>query len=132
MTYVELLQALEQRLGYQHLPLNPRASNMKTLFESTPVHHELMQRLVQALYRSNDCRAITDAIKTDACFEAIVTVRHEILKTATTDVDAYRLLDDLCDALNQIFNIAQEPAPAEEKRSADVLPFTSRPRRNIQ
>jgi hypothetical protein len=126
MTYIELLQALEQRLGYQHLPLNPHASNMKNLFDSTPVHHELMQRLVQALFRNNECRLLTDAVACNVCFEAVGMVRQETLKTATTDVDAYRLLDDLSEALIEIFKIVQEPIAAEEKRSAEIVPFTRR------
>ncbi|HKQ31414.1 MAG TPA: hypothetical protein VJS66_09030 [Burkholderiales bacterium] len=132
MTYVELLHALEQRLGYQHLPLNPHAAGIKDLFESTPVHHELMQRLVQALYRCNGCRLIVDAVTKEACFEAIGSTRQEMLKTATTDVEAYRLMDDVCRALIEIFEVIQEPAAVEEKRTADVLPFTSRPRRNTR
>jgi len=127
MTYIELLQALEQRLGYQHLPLNARASNMKNLFDSTPVHHELMQRLVQGLYRNNACRVLTDTVKRDACFDAVITVRQETLKNGTTDVDAYRLLDDLFQVLGELFPVLPEPTEAEAKRTADVLPF---PRRN--
>lgn len=126
MTYIELLQALEQRLGYQHLPLNSHASNMKNLFESTPVHHELMQRLVQALYRKNACLVLTGTVQRDACFDAIGTVRQETLKAATTDVDAYRLLDDLCQALDEIFEVAQEPTAVEKKLLAEVVPFTGR------
>ena len=132
MTYVELLQALEQRLGYQHMPLDPRVSTMKNLFESTPVHHELMQRLVQAIYRSNGCHAVTDPVNRDACFDAIGTVRQETLKTSTTDVDAYRLLDDLCLAVDDIFRIAPEPVTAGQKRTAEVVPFNGNHRRRAR
>jgi hypothetical protein len=127
MTYIELLRMLEQRLGYQHLPLNPHAPSMKNLFESTPVHHELMQRTVQALYRANACHALTDSVNRDACFEAIGAVRQETLKIANTDVDAYRLLDDMCHALAAIFQPTPEPVTTEkEKRPAEILPFRRR------
>lgn len=124
MNFLELLQALEDRLGYQHLPLNPRASTLKRVIESSPVHHDLMHRLVHALYYTNGCERLTDAVARDACFEAIGPVRQDALKTPTADVDAYRLLDDLCHALDDIFATGRAlptNALAEERPPAEVI-----------
>jgi hypothetical protein len=129
MTYRELLQALEHRLGYQHLPLNPRALALKDLFESSPVHHDLMHRLTKAIYQHNACQRLDDAVSHEECFAAIGPVRQEALKTASTDVDAYHLLQDLCHALDEIFAVAPSPAPSDDKRSAEVIPLAAARRR---
>jgi hypothetical protein len=128
VTYLELLQAFEQRLGNQHLPLNPRATGMKDLFESMAVHHDLIQRLAQRIYRDNGCRTLADHVHRDACFDAVGAVRQEALKTTSTDVDAYRLLDDLCRILDEIFQVPATPDPIAETRSAEIVPFATKPR----
>jgi hypothetical protein len=129
MTYLELLQALEHRLGYQHLPLNPRASTLKNLFESSPVHHELMHGLAQALYERNTCCKLDDPVTRESCFEAIGSVRQGALKTSNTDVDAYHLLEDACHALDEIFPVDTAPKATEQKRTADVIPLAAARRR---
>lgn len=130
MTFLELLQALEHRLGYQHVPLNPRATTLKQIFEGSPVHHELMHRVVQALYQANSCRRLGDAVRKDACFTAIAPVRQETLKTPSTDVDAYRLLDELCHALDDAFSSGSAAAASPEaKQPAPVIPLNPTRRR---
>jgi len=129
MTYLELLQALEHRLGYQHLPLNPCATDLKTVFECSPVHHEMMHRLAQAIYKSNACRRLTDPVTREASFAAIGPVRRDVLKTSTTDVDAYHLLEDLCHALDEIFTEEPTPGAAVERHTAEVIPLSIARRR---
>lgn len=129
MTFLELLQALEHRLGYQHLPLNPRASSLKDLLESSPVHHDLVHRLVRAIYQHNSCRKLSDDVTRELCFAAIGPVRQEALKTSNTDIDAYHLLEDLCRAVDEIFNAGTAARDTEEKRSAEVIPLDSARRR---
>jgi hypothetical protein len=132
MTFLELLLALEHRLGYQHVPLNPRADSLKQIFECSPVHHDLMHRVVQALYHANHCRQLGDSVEKDACFAAIGPVRQQTLKTPSTDVDAYHLLDDLCHALDQAFANGERPQPstsADARPTADVIPLNVKRRR---
>lgn len=129
MTYLELLQALEHRLGYQHLPLNPHATTLKDLFESSPVHHDLAHRLAKAIYQHNACQRLADEVTREQCFAAIGPVREAALKTANTDVDAYHLLEDLCHAFDEIFPVAPTPTETEEKRSADVISLDNARRR---
>lgn len=132
MTYLELLQALEHRLGYQHLPLNPHASTLKNLFESSPVHHELMHGLAQALYQRNTCCKLEDAVTREHCFEAIGLVRRAALKAAGTDVDAYHLLEDICHALDEIFPVSPTVSEDTEKHSAEIIAFDAARRRRIR
>jgi hypothetical protein len=131
MTYIELLQALEQRLGNQHLPLNPRATTMKQIFEGSPVHHELMRQLVDAIYIANGCRQLGDAVDKDKTFAAIGPLRRDTLQRPTADVDVYRLLDDVCHALDRCFaDGAAANAPEKTKSApADVIPLDAARRR---
>ncbi len=122
MTYLELLQALEHQLGYQHLPLNPRARTLKDLFECSPVHHELMRQLTQNLYRVNACRTFSDDVTRAACFDAIGAVRLQAFATQNMDVEAVRLLDNLCRALNEILaETASLTSTEPVKSSAEVI-----------
>ncbi len=134
MNFLELLQALEHRLGYQHLPLNPQASTLKQVFECSPVHHDLMRELVNALYAANACQQFTDPVNRDACFEAIGPVRQAALKTRTTDVDAYHLMENLCQGLDEIFTTERgvtKNTDAEKKPGAEIIQLDrARRRRN--
>ena len=132
MRYLELLQALEHRLGYQHLPLNLHASTLKNLFESSPVHHDLMHGLAQALYQRNTCCKLDDPVTREHCFEAIGLVRRTALKTTSTDVDAYHLLEDLCRALDEIFPVSPAASEATEKHSAEIIAFDGARRRRTR
>ena len=49
MNFKELLSHLEERLGYHQFPVNPAATNIKDVFEGSPLHHDIMTRLVRAL-----------------------------------------------------------------------------------
>ena len=131
MTFLELLLALEHRLGYQHVPLDPQASTLKHIFDCSPVHHELMYRIVQALYHANGCTRLTDSVNRETCFEAVGPVRQQALKTPNADVDAYHLLENLCHALDEIFTAEHTPPnrDADSKPPAEVIRLDSARRR---
>jgi hypothetical protein len=131
MTFLELLQHLEQRLGNQHLPLNPKATEFKKIFEGSPVHHDLMRGLVEAIYVANGCRQLTDTVDKEICFSAIGPLRRDTLKTATADVDVYRLLDEFCHALSDIFSDGGKNSGKEEVKAsqAEIISIDSARRR---
>jgi hypothetical protein len=103
MTFQELLLEFERRLGYHHVPLNPAARGIKDVFESSPVHHDLMIRLARAVFAANGCQRLTDPVARDKTFAAFAPIRVEVLRSDKCDVDAHRLIDELCTALEQIF-----------------------------
>ncbi len=103
MNFKELLAQLEEHLGYHQFPVNPAATNIKDIFESAPLHHDLITRLIRAVYVSNSCHRLTDIVRKEKTLQALTVVRQEILRSAKTDVDVYRLVDDLGTALNGIF-----------------------------
>jgi hypothetical protein len=127
MNLKELLQHLEERLGYHQFPLNPGATGIKEIFEGSPVHQELVQGLVRAISRQNGCRRLTDPVNRAPTNEALGSVRQELRRRATADVDAHRLIDELCLALNEIFRDetgdASTGKPASEPRPARVIPL---------
>ena len=134
MTFLELLRKMESHLGYHQMPLNPAATSLRNVFESIPLHHDLMKRLVQSMYTRNRCQRLSDPVERATTFDAVAPLRLEVLRSERTDVDLYRLVDELCVSLDEIFGplarpIALEPEPAG---SAQVIEFARFRRRTVK
>ncbi len=128
MNFKELLAQLEEHLGYHQFPVNPAATNIKNVFEGSPLHHDLMTGLARAIYVANACRRLTDPVTLDKTLHALAPIRQESLRAAATDVDLYRLLDDLGAALAEIFaehKTAVKPAAFQERRTAEIIPLAA-------
>ena len=128
MNFKELLEQLEERLGYHQFPVNPAATNIKDVFEGSPLHHDMMTRLTRAIYVSNACRRLTDPVNLEKTLLALTPIRQEALRAARTDVDLYRLLDELGTALNKIFveSIAfKKVASPVVRRTAEIIPLSA-------
>lgn len=127
MIFKDLLAQLEEHLGYHQFPVNPAAANIKEVFDGSPLHHDLMTRLVRAIYVSNACRRLTDPVSLDNTLRALAPIRLETLRAARTDVDLYRMLDELGAAFNKIFSEPAVPrkAPAPAQRSAEIIPLSA-------
>ena len=109
MTFIELMQGLERQLGYHQLPLNPAATDLRNIFESGPLHHDLLTRVVREIFRSNRCQRLKDTVTRDGTFNALAPIRQSLLGAASTDVDAYHVMDDLCRAVAHVFTDADTP-----------------------
>ena len=128
MNFKELLAQLEEHLGYHQFPVNPAATHIKDVFDSSPLHHDMMTRLVRTIYVSNACRRLTDPVTLDKTLAALTPIRLEALRSATTDVDLYRLLDELGASLGEIFaeNVHVEKPPATPaRRTAEIIPLAA-------
>lgn len=125
MNFLELMRTLETRLGYQHLPLNPSARGIKDIFDSSAVHHELMTRLVRAIFAANRCQRLTDAVTHSATFNALGPLRLETLRSGTTDVCTYRFLEELCRALDGAFADVSVPRAAKPRPTAPTAAVVS-------
>ncbi len=110
MTFRQLMQYLERRLGYHQLPLNPAATGLRDLIESSPVHPELVSQLVHAIYRENRCRGLDDPVGRLATLEALGPIRLKWLRAAGTDIDTHHLLETLCEVLDEAFDDEKETA----------------------
>lgn len=115
MTLIELLRRLEAQLGYVQLPLNPHATSIKDVFESIPLHHDFMKRLVQAIYTANSCTRLHDPVDRAKTFDAVAPLRLEVLRSDRTDIDLYRLTEETCAALDRAFGPV-DPPPARRTR----------------
>ena len=128
MNFKELLEQLEERMGYHQFPVNPAATNIKDVFEGSPLHHDIITRLVRAIYVSNACRRLIDSVNLDKTLLALTPIRQEVLRAARTDVDLYRLLDELGAALSKIFTdstpVLKAVAPVT-RRTAEIIPLSA-------
>jgi hypothetical protein len=128
MNFKELLAQLEERLGYHQFPVNPAATHIKDVFESSPLHHDIMTRLARAIYVSNACRRLTDPVSQEKTFLALAPIRQEVLRAARTDVDLYRVLDEIGAAFNEIFATGfttRKPTAPVTRRSAEIIPLSA-------
>jgi hypothetical protein len=130
MNFKELMQQLESRLGYHQIPLNPAARGIKDIFENGPLHHDLVTRLVKAIFTENKCQRLEDAVAREATFRALSPIRLEAIRSNSTDVDLFNLVDDLCRAVERIFAIepggppgGNETPEGGTKPSAEIIPL---------
>jgi hypothetical protein len=126
MNFKELLEQLEERLGYHQFPVNPAATNIKNVFEGSPLHHDMMTGLARAIYVSNACRRLTDPVNLEKTLLALAPIRQQILRSAAADVDIYRLLDEMGVALNEIFaesHASDKKVAAPMRRTAVIIPL---------
>jgi hypothetical protein len=134
MNFRELLAHLEERLGNHQLPLNPRATGLRDLFDGIGLHHPLMRKVVRAIYERNGCRRLDDQVERMTTLNALGPIRLEMLRAHSTDVDLYRLIEELCVSAADAFdgeNSAQAPTP--KTPSAQIIslePFRRRRRLN--
>jgi hypothetical protein len=122
MTFKELLETLERQFGSHQFPLNPAARGIKDVFESSPLHPDLVTRLTREIFSGNRCQTLGDAVTRDDTLAALTKLRLEVLKARTTDIDARRFVDDLGGSLERIFAAPPKPAVAPTpKPIADVI-----------
>lgn len=128
MNFKELLAQLEEHLGYHQFPVNPAATHIKNIFDGSPLHHDMMTGLARAIYVANACRRLTDPVNLNQTLQALAPIRQETLRLAATDVDVYRLLDELGAALNEIFadsHTSEKSPPAQTRRTAEIIPLAA-------
>lgn len=128
MNFREFMQQLEKHLGYHQIPLNPAARGIKDIFEGSPLHHDLVTRLVKAIYTENHCRHLGDAVTREASFNALSPIRLETLRSTSTDVDLFHLVEEFGVAIEKIFTGsavrhpgAAEPVQTREKPEAEII-----------
>jgi len=132
MNFYQLLQQLEDRLGYHQLPLNPGATGIRDIFDGTPLHHDWMVQLVRAIYAENSCRGLTDPAQRTETFKALAALRRQALRATTTDVELRTLVEETGEAVNEIFADSAVDSPQAASGAAtgaEIIPFRTRRRR---
>lgn len=125
MNFKEFLIALEHNLGYHHIPVNQQAMELSELFESSPVHGDLVSRLLRAIYSENRCQKFDDLVTLEKCNNAIAPIRLELVKAEHTDVGSIAFIDAFCfavsDALTKGDQDETDAIIPEKKTSADII-----------
>ena len=130
MTFLQLLQSLEERLGHVHLPVRPQAASLQDLFEGCGLHHELTVALVRAIYIENRCQHLKDRVAGEACLRAIAPIHAAVAHADHTDVDTYRFSEGFLAAVQAVFEQRPGPRPAKPQGPRGrILPFPSMRRR---
>ncbi|MFQ5994236.1 MAG: hypothetical protein ACE5K1_04015 [Acidiferrobacterales bacterium] len=116
MNFRELIQHLEDRIGYHQIPINPAATGPKDWFEGCPLHHELMTEVIRAIYKQNGCRKLTDPVDRKKTFKALSPIRLKVLHAANTDIDVFHLVENLCAAIDQVFAEGEQLTAGRRRR----------------
>ena len=125
MTFLQLMQWLEGQLGAHQWPVSHECRDLRSLFETCALHHNLAMRLAREIYHANGCRRPTDAIDRSQTLAAIIPIRLEVLRAGDTDIDVFRFIEAFCESVEQ----ALKPSPGvrEPDTHADpgrkILPF---------
>ena len=126
MKFIQLIEQLARQVGTHQIPLNPAATQRQGLIESSALHYDLITAIVGAIYTRNRCARLTDAVERDATFEALAPIRQTVLRAANTDVEAARLLEDLCVGIAMAFeqhdpdSAVTPPAPRDPRNTSPV------------
>lgn len=123
MTFRELLETLERKFGNHQFPLNRTARGLRDMFETIPLHPDLVMRLAREVFARNGCRSLDDAVARPETLEVLAGLRAEALHARSTDIDTRRFVDELCAAAERVFAPSAAPATvaAAPKTGADVI-----------
>jgi len=103
MKFNLFVQALEQRLGNHHIPVNRDAKLLQDLFANSPVHAEFVTNLIRAIYKKNHCQNLTSSITKTITNNTLADARLTALQANHTDIDTFNFIEDLCLAVAAIF-----------------------------
>lgn len=129
MTFLQLLQTLEERMGRIHWPLRSQAASVHELFEGCGLHHELVLTLARAIYTENHCHHLKDRVTIEATLRAIGPIHAAVLHADHTDIDTYRFLESFVATVQAVFG--QKPPPRRvrsDRKVGQVLLFPIRRR----
>lgn len=111
MTFERLMRYMERVLGHHQVPLRAHAARLADLFESCALHHELMLRLANSVYKENRCTKLSDPIDRTTTLNALGPIRRDVLRAPHTDVDAYNFIESLCAAVCDAFEREEPHTP---------------------
>lgn len=101
MTFIELMQRLEQMLGYHQWPVDSGARELREVFDNSPVNGELTIKIMRALYKGNHCQKLTDPVTLEQCDQTLIPIRLKLVRSQTTDIDAYQFMEQMCHAVHK-------------------------------
>lgn len=123
MKFLQLIQYLEQHIGHHQFPLRAGTTSYRQMVDSCALHYELVTRVVSAVYSANNCRHLHDTVMLDTTFEALAPIRRDLMNSPRTDVDSYRLIEDIGEAVARGFAREARAAPRRAIRPSAIIPF---------
>lgn len=129
MTYKQLIEYLENQLGYHQMPVNQHAEGPQDLFESCPLHDGLTKQLVRGIFKRNRCQRLSDPIYQDKTEAVLREIRNCVRMEGSADIDRHRFLEDCCQAVNEFFTADETLEPkvttevADTRTSAQIINF---------
>jgi len=112
MKFNLFVQALEQRLGNHHIPVNRDAVLLQDLFANSPVHAEFVTNLIRTIYKKNHCQNLTSPITKTITNNTLADARLSALQANHTDIDTFNFIEDMCLAVDAIFKNDKNSKPA--------------------
>jgi Tfp pilus assembly major pilin PilA len=124
MKFISLLESLEQKLGYHHIPFNRDAGTLQDLFDGTPVQSDFVIRFVRSVYKKNQCVSLDSKITRKKTEDCLAEIRLATLKSKNVDIDTFNFIEDLCQAIDKIFNgaTANKVIASSNKTGANDIP----------
>lgn len=124
-TFRQLLVRLAERIGYHQIPLRSDACEIAEFLEPGAVHHELVKRAVQAIYRANRCGHLDAAVGVTLTFEALGALRGDIIRSGRGDIDQLDLLEKIGAQVAEVFGTLDLKARSgpEPVVAATVIPL---------
>jgi hypothetical protein len=103
MKFKLFIQALEKNLGYHHIPYSQDATTIQNLFDGTPVQSDFVIKFVRAVYKENSCTSLETEITKTVTEHCLAEARLTALRSKHIDIDTFNFIEDLCHAVNDIF-----------------------------
>ncbi|MEE8481918.1 MAG: hypothetical protein V3S12_01065 [Acidiferrobacterales bacterium] len=129
MTFKQLIDHLENQLGYHQMPVNPRAQGAQDLFESCPLHDDLTKQLARGIFKRNRCQRLSDPVYQDKTESVLTEIRNGVRQEKHTDIDRHNYIEDYCRAVHDFFtagskeNISSKSSFTGTPASAQIIDF---------
>lgn len=107
MKFRHLMLELADCIGRHHLPIMEDAHEIGEFLGDDAIHHEIVKDLVRSVYKANRCGHLNAEVTANRTFDAIGGVRGKLLRSATADLDAIQLLEQLDFHVGRLFSPEQ-------------------------
>lgn len=116
MNFRQLILLLADKVGHHHLPVRAEANELGEFLSSDAVHHELITKVVKAIYKANHCGYLDAPISKEITFSTLGKLQREIAHSKTADIDQYNLINEFGNVLsNNFIEFSSSPSSSHSK-----------------
>jgi len=87
------MSAVADAIGTHQLPVNHDAKDIHEFLPCDAVHNDLIRQTLRGIYKANSCSHLDASIQQDATLIALGSVRGELLRAQSTDVNQLEFFD---------------------------------------